>query len=109
LYNTGEIEALDNKVKVKDAITKLRELYDLVLLDGKDDFFKEILRMTGWKSPDGDEIVVAEVNEMEIGGLRFSKQMVKQYTKFDAKNGDADFCDALNHIYYNDLAFLFNQ
>mmetsp|Transcript_6267 Transcript_6267/g.7912 ORF Transcript_6267/g.7912 Transcript_6267/m.7912 type:complete len:362 (+) Transcript_6267:70-1155(+) len=109
LYNTGEIEALDNKVKVKDAITKLRDYYDLVLLDGKDDFSKEILRVTGWKSSDGEEIVAAGVNDMEIGGLRYSKQMVKQYNKFDAKNGDADFCDALNHIYYNDLAFLFNQ
>ncbi len=109
LYNTGEIKSYNTTVKVKDAITKLREHYDLVLLDGKDDIFKEILKVTGWKSADGEEIVAAEVNNMEIGGLRYSKQMVKQYTKYDAKNGDADFYDALNHIYYSDLAFLFNQ
>lgn len=108
LYNTGEILSNDTKVKVKDSMTKLREHYDLVLLDGKDDFSKEILKVTGWKAPDDEEEIVAEVN-MEIGDLRYSKQMVKQYTKFDAKNGDADFYDALNHIYYNDLAFLFNQ
>lgn len=109
LYNTGEIESYDTKVKVKNAITTLREHYDLVLLDGKDDFSKEILKVTGWKSPDGEESLAAEVNDMEIGGLRYSKQMVKQYTKFDARNGDSDFYDALNHIYYNDLAFLFNN
>mmetsp|Transcript_18420 Transcript_18420/g.26152 ORF Transcript_18420/g.26152 Transcript_18420/m.26152 type:complete len:365 (-) Transcript_18420:75-1169(-) len=108
LYNNGEIESYNTTAKVKDAITKLREHYDLVLLDGKDDFSKEILKVTGWKSPDGVEIA-AEVNDMEIGGLRYSKHMVKQYTKFDAKNGDADFYDALHHIYHSDLAFLFNQ
>jgi hypothetical protein len=108
LYNNGEILSFDTKVKVKDAITKLREHYDLVLLDGKDNFSKEILKVTGWKSSN-DEEVVADVNNMEIGGLRYSKQMVKQYTKYDAINGDADFYDALDHIYYNDLAFLFNQ
>lgn len=105
LYNNGEIESFNTTAKVKDAISKLREHYDLVLLDGKDDFSKEILKVTGWKSPDGQEIAA----DMEIGGLRYSKQMVKQYTKFDANNGDAHFYDALNHIYYSDLAFLFNQ
>lgn len=109
LYNTGEIESFNTTLKVKDAITKLREHYDLVLFDGKDDFSKEILKVTGWKSPDGEEIVATGVNDIEIGGLRYSKQMVKQYTKYDAKNGDAHFYDALNHIYYSDLAFLFNQ
>lgn len=108
LYNTGKVMESDPKVKVKDAMNKLREHYDLVLLDSKDDFTKEILKITGWKSPDG-EFETAETRSMEIGELRYSKPMVKQYTKFDAKNGDADFYDALNHVYYNDLAFLFNQ
>ena len=108
LYNTGKVMESDPKLKVKDAMKKLREHYDLVLLDSKDDFTKEILKITGWKSP-GGEFETAETRSMEIGELRYSKPMVKQYTKFDAKNGDADFYDALNHVYYNDLAFLFNQ
>jgi hypothetical protein len=108
LYNTGEIVSDDTKVKVKEAITKLREHYDLVLLDGKDDVSKEIIKVTGWKSPHDEEEAVTDA-DMEVGGLRYTKQMVKQYSKFDAKNGDADFYDALNHIYYNHLAFLFNQ
>lgn len=109
LYNAGKIESYDTKVKVKGAITTLREHYDLVLLDGRDDFMKEIVKVTGWKSPDDEESLEAEMIDMDIGGLRYSKQMVKQYTKFDTKNGDSEFYDALNHIYYNDLAFLFNQ
>lgn len=108
LYNTGRVMESDPKLKVKDAMNKLREHYDLVLLDSKDDFTKEILKITGWKSP-GGEFETVETKSMEIGELRYSKPLVKQYTKFDAKNGDADFYDALNHVYYNDLAFLFNQ
>ena len=108
LYNTGKVMESDPKLKVKDAINKLREHYDLVILDSKDDFTKEILKITGWKSP-GGEFETAETRSMEIEELRYSKPMVKQYTKFDTKNGDADFYDALNHVYYNDLAFLFNQ
>lgn len=107
LYNTGEILPTDTKIKVKDAINKLRQHYDLVLLESKgDDFTKEILKITGWESPGDDEV---EVISMEVGDVRYSKQMVKQYAKFDAKNGDADFYDALNHVYHNDLAYLFNQ
>ena len=106
LYNNGKIMESDPKVKVKDAMNKLRQHYDLVLIDSKDDYTKEILKVTGWKSP--GEVEANEAN-MEIGDLRYSKPMVKQYTKFDDKNGDAHFYDALNHVYYNDLAYLFNQ
>ena len=108
LYNDGEIISIDVKLKVRDAISKLRKHFDLVLLDGRNDFAREILTVSGLKLP-ADEEEVAALGDMEIAGLRYSKELVKQYTKYDAKNGDADFADALNQVYFNDLSFLFNQ
>ena len=107
LFNAVEEEGgtpMEVKDKVKSGMMVLKEHFDVVLIDGQGDFSEELLRITGWKNASG-KVKKANVSD---GELVYSKNLVSQFGKMSAKNGDADFIDAVNHVYHNSLGYLFD-
>lgn len=96
--------SMEMMVKVKRAMRLLNEHFDIVLVDGKGDFAEELLRVTGLFA--SSQVKQAEVSD---GGLVYSKDLVSGFGKMSTSNGDADFIDAVSHIYHNYLAFLMLQ
>lgn len=97
----SEVEMKD---KVKKGLKLLKEHFEVVMVEGKGNFAEEILRLTGWK-PRG-QVKEASVSD---GGLIYSKDLVSKFGKMSVKNGDADFIDAVSHVYHNSLDFLMMQ
>eukprot|EP00580_Thalassiosira_gravida_P009417 CAMPEP_0201646228 /NCGR_PEP_ID=MMETSP0493-20130528/33558_1 /ASSEMBLY_ACC=CAM_ASM_000838 /TAXON_ID=420259 /ORGANISM="Thalassiosira gravida, Strain GMp14c1" /LENGTH=132 /DNA_ID=CAMNT_0048121345 /DNA_START=32 /DNA_END=430 /DNA_ORIENTATION=+ len=105
--NNANNSSMDTKEKVRRGIQLLRDHFEVVMVDdgrGQGNFAEEILRITGWSSQ--SLVKKATVSD---GGLVFSKDLVSSYGKMSLKNGDADFIDAVNHIYHNRLGFLMLQ
>ncbi|KAL7538203.1 hypothetical protein ACHAXR_009076 [Thalassiosira sp. AJA248-18] len=103
LFNSGNDDLMEMKEKVKRGMQLLEAHFDLVLVDGQGDFAEDILRITGWTAT--SQVKKANVSD---GGLVYSKDMVSQFGKLSTKNGDADFIDAVNHVYHNSLGYLFD-
>ncbi|KAL7514800.1 hypothetical protein ACHAXN_012121 [Cyclotella atomus] len=100
LFNNGEYDGtLETKDKVKRGIEILQKHFDLVLLNNREQFVDTVLKVTGWPSP-------GPLAEKAHGSLIFTKDLVSQYNKVAAKNGDGDFVDAVGHVYNSDLAYL---
>ena len=109
LFNTiDEVSsAMVTKDKVKRAIKLLIDHFDLVLVDGKGNAISDLLlRITGWSSSTRPRKAVIS-NDDE--GPSYSKNLVNAFSKMSAKNGDADFIDAVNHVYFNSLGYLLLQ
>mmetsp|Transcript_6465 Transcript_6465/g.14962 ORF Transcript_6465/g.14962 Transcript_6465/m.14962 type:complete len:370 (+) Transcript_6465:130-1239(+) len=104
LYNTDKAGDLPMKKKVKLGMEVLKD-FDLVLEYGRHDFAEEISRVTGLWSDRG--VKPARVSDTE--GMVYSKDLVSKCGKLSAKNGDADFLDAVGHVYHGDLDFLYAQ
>jgi len=109
LFN-GDYDAMSQftmKESIKKAMVILKEQFDIVLIDGEEgsNFAEEILRLTGLKS-DTAQIEKASISD---GGLVYSKDLVSKFGKMSSKNGDADFLDAVKHVYHNSLAYLMLQ
>jgi len=102
LYNTEKARDLPMKEKIKLGMDALKD-FDLVLEYGRHDFADEISRVTGLRSDRGVE--PARVSDTE--GMVYSKDLVSKCGKLSAKNGDADFLDAVGHVYHGDLDFLY--
>ncbi|KAL3760792.1 hypothetical protein ACHAWU_007858 [Discostella pseudostelligera] len=109
LYNRNDksTSAVVTKDKVKSAIQLLINHFDLVLVDGKGNAISDaLLKITGWTSRSRPrKATVANDDE----GPNYSKNLVNAYIKMSTKNGDADFIDAVNHVYYNSLVYLMLQ
>mmetsp|Transcript_54011 Transcript_54011/g.114717 ORF Transcript_54011/g.114717 Transcript_54011/m.114717 type:complete len:350 (+) Transcript_54011:78-1127(+) len=103
LFN-GYESSMEMKEKVKRGFQLLKDHFEIVMVDGQGDLAEEILRFTGWKSL--SKVKKATVSD---GGLVYSKDLVSKYNKMSTKNGDADFVDAVNHVYHNSLAYLMLQ
>lgn len=100
LFNNAEYDdKLETKDKVKRGMEILQKHFDLVLLNNREKFVDTVLKVTGWPSP-------GPLAEKVHGQLIFTKELVSQYNKVAAKNGDGDFVDAVSHVYNNDLGFL---
>lgn len=104
LFNVGDNSSMEMKDKVKRGVQLLRDHFELVMVDGQADFTEDILRITGWNSR--SQVKKASVSD---GGLVYSKDLVSKYGKLSTKNGDADFIDAVNHVYHNSLGYLMLQ
>ena len=106
LFNSGGSSSKMDipKQRVKRGIQLLRDHLDIVLVDGQGDFAEEILRVTGWSAR--KRVKKASVSD---GGLVYSKDLVSGFGKMSTKNGDAEFLDAVQHIYHNSLAYLMMQ
>ena len=104
LYNTDKAGDLAMKEKIKLGMEVLKDV-DLVLEYGRNDFAEEISRVTGLRSDRGVE--PARVSDTE--GMVYSKDLVSKCGKLSAKNGDAEFLDAVGHVYHGDLNFLYAQ
>lgn len=104
LFNSGAASPMEMKDKVRSGVALLKDHFEVVLVDGQADFSEEILRITGWTSH--GQVKEASVSD---NGLVYSKDLVSKYGKMSTKNGDADFIDAVNHIYHNSLGYLMLQ
>lgn len=104
LFNSGDAMEMDTKEKVKRGLRLLKEHFDLVVINDHDRYSQTILRATGWSSP-----VSIPKRTFLNDGLVYSKDLVSKYTKLAAKNGDADFIDAVGHVYQNSLGYLMLQ
>mmetsp|Transcript_7091 Transcript_7091/g.14242 ORF Transcript_7091/g.14242 Transcript_7091/m.14242 type:complete len:364 (-) Transcript_7091:119-1210(-) len=109
LYNTDEsrIEhsSMDQKGKVKKGLRLLKNQFDVVVIDDHNKYADTILKVTGWPSP-------AEIPQKVLSDSRdlvFTKEMVSSWGKMSSKNGDADFIDAVNHVFFNSLGYLMEQ
>ncbi|KAL7525230.1 hypothetical protein ACHAWF_001268 [Thalassiosira exigua] len=94
----------ENEGKVKRGMHLLQTLFDIVMIYGEGDFAKEISRVMGWTASNG--VREASVSD---GDLVYSKEAVSKFGKLAAAKGDADFLDAVNHVYHNSLQFLMLQ
>lgn len=103
LFN-GHNSSMDTKEKVKRSMQLLRDHFELVMVYDKADLAEEILRFTGWTSQSG--VKRATVSD---GGLVYSKDLISKFGKVSTGNGDADFIDAVNHVYHNSLGYLMLQ
>mmetsp|Transcript_23039 Transcript_23039/g.48174 ORF Transcript_23039/g.48174 Transcript_23039/m.48174 type:complete len:367 (+) Transcript_23039:80-1180(+) len=108
LFNNSENNSsMDMKEKVRRGIQLLRDHFEVVMVDdgrSQGNLAEEILRITGWSSQS-----VVKKATVSDGELVYSKDLVSSYGKMSTKNGDADFIDAVNHIYHNRLGFLMLQ
>jgi hypothetical protein len=105
LFNSDSGKSINTKDKVKMAMKVLREHFDIVMVEGKDDFLEELVKITGLSA--GSLVKKASVSDKD--GLVYSKDLVSSFGKISTLNGDADFIDAVSHAYYNNLAFLMMQ
>jgi hypothetical protein len=109
LYNRYDksTSAMVTKDKVKRAIQLLINHFDLVLVNGKGHEISDaLLKITGWTSRTRPrKATVANDDE----GPSYSKNLANAYIKMSTKNGDTDFIDAVNHVYYNSLGYLMLQ
>lgn len=102
LFNNAEhVDELEVNDRVKRGLEILQKHFDLVVLNNRDKFVDTVLKITGMSSP-------GSLAEKVHGDLIFTKDLVSQYSKLTAKNGDADFIDAVGHVYNNDLGYLFD-
>lgn len=101
LFNSAEelSSTMMTKDKIKRAIRLLIDHFDLVLVDGKGHEISDtLLKITGWSSSTRPrKATLSNDNEGPI----YSKNLVNAYSKMWTKNGDADFIDAVNHVYLN--------
>eukprot|EP00581_Thalassiosira_minuscula_P017513 CAMPEP_0183714232 /NCGR_PEP_ID=MMETSP0737-20130205/8832_1 /TAXON_ID=385413 /ORGANISM="Thalassiosira miniscula, Strain CCMP1093" /LENGTH=363 /DNA_ID=CAMNT_0025943139 /DNA_START=26 /DNA_END=1117 /DNA_ORIENTATION=- len=109
LYNSGEKPpGIPNNDKVKRGMQLLKDHFEVVMVDDDgraDNFAEEILRITGWISGGG----VEKATVSDVGGIVYSKDLISKYGKMSTANGDADFMDAVNHVYHNSLGYLMLQ
>ena len=96
---------METKDKVRLAMQLLKDHFDFVTIDGKSDFSHDILRVIGYRT----SIQIKRASIPKDGELVYSKDLVSQFGKMSSKNGDADFIDAVNHVYHNSLAYLMLQ
>lgn len=96
---------METKNKVKLAMQLLKEHFDLVTIDGKRDFTNDMLRIIGHRT----SIQMKRASIPEDGESVYSKDLISKFGKMSTKNGDADFIDAVNHVYHNSLAYLMLQ
>lgn len=114
--SSGDDAATDRRGRVQRGMRLLRDHFDLVLRHGRagaDDLAAEVRRVTGWRDPgsppEEEETSVADSEADGERELLFSKELVSQFGKTAAANGDADFLDAVDHVYHDSLGFLFAQ
>lgn len=105
LFNSDNGPSMETKDKVKMAMRVLKEHFDIVIVDGKDDFAEKLVKITGLSV--ANRIKNASVSDKD--GLVYAKDLISAFGKISSRNGDADFIDAINHVYYNSLAFLMMQ
>ena len=86
------------KNKIKMAMNVLIDHFDIVLVDGNNNFSDELLKITGWSTV-GHHLDKTTVSDK--GGLLYTKELISAFGKISTKNGDADFIDAVNHVYHN--------
>ena len=96
---------METKDKVRLAMQLLKDHFDLVTIDGKSDFANDILRIIGYRT----SIQMKRPSIPEDGEIVYSKDLISNFGKMSTKNGDADFIDAVNHVYHNSLAYLMLQ
>lgn len=96
---------MDTKDKIKMAMRVLKEHFDIVMVEGKGDFSEELVKITGWSAE--NRVKGAFVSDKD--GLVYAKELVSAFGKISGKNGDADFIDAVNHVYHGSLSFLMMQ
>ncbi|KAL3806422.1 hypothetical protein ACHAXA_002668 [Cyclostephanos tholiformis] len=105
LSNSDRDTPMDTKDKIKMAMKVLKEHFDIVKVEGKGDFSEELAKITGWSAD--NRVKKASVSDKE--DLVYSKELVSAFGKISSKNGDADFIDAVNHVYHSSLSFLVMQ
>ena len=103
-HTEGEISLMKNKIKM--TMNVLIDHFDLVLVDGNNNFSDELLKITGWSTV-GHHLEKTPVSDK--GGLLYTKELISAFGKISTKNGDADFIDAVNHVYHNSLEYLVLQ
>jgi hypothetical protein len=99
-------EKIETKDKIILAMNVLIEYFDIVLVDGNVNFSDELLKITGWSTV-GHHLEKTPVSDK--GGLLYTKELISAFGKISTKNGDADFIDAVNHVYHNSLEYLILQ
>ena len=102
LFNNEDNDELSMQEKVMRGMEILTNHFDVVILNNRDKFIDTVLKVTGWTSS-------ISLDENVHGDLIFTKDLVSKYSKLAGKNGDADFIDAVNHVYKNDLGYLFDD
>ena len=102
LFNNQDGAELSMQEKVKRGMEILANHFDVVILNNRQKFVDTVLKVTGWASP-------ISLGGKDHGELIFTKDLVSKYSKLAGKNGDADFIDAVNHVYNNDLGYLFDD
>jgi len=111
LFNSyNGTQEMDMRDKVKRGMELLKKHFSIVMVDdtngrGADDFATELLRITGWSASRRPK----KASISDDGELLYSKELVSKFTKMSSKNGDADFIDAVNHVYHNSLDYLMLQ
>ena len=103
-HTEREISLTKNKIKM--AMNVLIDHFDIVLVDGNVHFSDELLKITGWSTV-GHHLEKTPVSDK--GGLLYTKELISAFGKISTKNGDADFIDAVNHVYHNSLEYLVMQ
>ncbi|KAL3768146.1 hypothetical protein ACHAW5_001287 [Stephanodiscus triporus] len=105
LFKSDNAPSMETKDKVKMAMRVLKEHFDIVMVEGKDDFAEKLVKITGLSV--ANRIKNASISDKD--GLVYAKDLISAFGKISSRNGDADFIDAINHVYYNSLAFLMMQ
>ena len=79
----------------------LQRHFDIVLLSDYDRFTDIILKVTGWK-----RTLMRHANAFN-GELNYTERELNKIKKLTEDNGDVLFIDAVKHVYYGHLDYLF--
>eukprot|EP00581_Thalassiosira_minuscula_P019561 CAMPEP_0183721170 /NCGR_PEP_ID=MMETSP0737-20130205/13542_1 /TAXON_ID=385413 /ORGANISM="Thalassiosira miniscula, Strain CCMP1093" /LENGTH=340 /DNA_ID=CAMNT_0025951141 /DNA_START=131 /DNA_END=1153 /DNA_ORIENTATION=- len=104
VYNRGprNEQGASKEEKVRRAMELLTRHFDVVLLSDYQRFTEIILKVTGW-----DGVRMRHTNAF-TGELNYTEREMKKIKKLTEENGDVMFIDAVKHIYYGHLDYLFD-
>jgi len=103
VYNRGPRNEwnVTKEEKVRRGMELLQRHFDIVLLSDYDRFTDIILKVTGWK-----RTLMRHANAFN-GELNYTERELNKIKKLTEDNGDVLFIDAVKHVYYGHLDYLF--
>ena len=105
VYNRGpRNEGNATKIeKVRRGMELLQRHFDVVLLSDYERFTDIILKITGWV-----RVPMRHANVFK-GELNYTERELYKIKQLTEDNGDVLFIDAVKHVYYNHLDYLFED